>query len=104
MQDQMFPDWDDDSRPSTFDVPRLEAMTRLTDLHIIVPFVDKEQDLGKLSQLQRLTLDYMPERYAYPVGTTCLSFACPEIPSVTKLSFSIVREVRNSSVPIVWRL
>ena len=90
-------------RPPTFDVSGLEAMTRLTKLHITVPFLDKPQDLGKLAQLQRLTLDYEPERRGDP-GTTRLPFVYPEMDSVTKLSFNIGEEVGNSSTLIAWSL
>jgi len=89
--------------PPIFDVSGLEAMTRLTELHITVPFVDDQQDLGKLTQLQRLTLDYVPVRPGYP-RTTCLPFMCPAIASVTKLSFSIDQEVGNKSMLIAWHL
>ena len=83
----------------------LEAMTALTELHITVPFVDKQQDLGKLTQLQRLTLDYVSRRQEHP-GITILpsSFTCPKIASVTRLNFRVADEVRNGSVLIAWRL
>ena len=85
--------------PPTFDMSGLEAMTQLTELHITVPFVDKQQDLGNLTQLQRLTLDYVPIRPYLP-HTTCLPFVCPAIASVTKLTFNIAQEVGSESMLI----
>ena len=89
--------------PPVFDMAGLEALTGLTELHITVPFVDKQQDLEKHTQLQRLTLDYVPIRPGYP-RTTCHPFMCPAIASVTMLSFSIDEEVGKDSTLIAWSL
>ena len=90
--------------PIIFDVSLLEAMTQLTELHIAVPFVDKQQDLKKLTQLKRLTLDYVTRRQEHP-GTAKLSFVCPRIASITKLAFRIADKVRNYGCKLTaWHL
>ena len=73
-------------------VAGLGAMTRLTELHIRVPFVNKQEDLQGLTRLQRLTLNYEPENdSSYP-------FVFPEAARITKLGFYIGEEAHEVSI------
>ena len=61
-------------------------MTRLIELHIRIPFVNKQEDLQGLTRLQRLALDFEYE-VDHPPGTTFHPFVFPEAASITKLRF-----------------
>ena len=74
-------------------VAGLEAMTRLTELHIKVPSVNKQEDLQGLTRLKSLALDYEPE--SRPQGTTCHAFVFPEAASITKLRLYIGNEAKE---------
>ena len=65
----------------------LQAMTRLTELHIKILFINKQQDLQGLTRLQSLALDYEFEKHLQPPGTIFHPFVFPEAASITKLLF-----------------
>ena len=79
-------------------VTGLGAMTRLTELHIRVPFINKQEDLQGLTLLQRLALDYEPKRGSNPPGTTYHPFVNPEAATITKLRFYIGKDEHPVSI------
>ena len=79
----------------------LEAMTRLTELRIMVPFPDKQGDLQGLTCLQRLALHYDLKRFDEPPRTTNYPFLFPEAAAITKLRLTVVDEVCDYSLPVV---
>ena len=68
-------------------------MTRLTELRIMVPFANEKTNVERLTRLQSLILDYEPERWDLPLGTTYHPFVFPEAATITKLHFNILQEV-----------
>ena len=60
-------------------------MTRLTELHIRVPFINKQEDLQGLTRLQNLALDYELNGRSHPPGTIYHPFVFPEAANIYKI-------------------
>ena len=84
-----------------YEVAGLGAMTQLTELHVMVPFVHEQGDLQSLTGLRRLALDYLPYRWGYRDETTYHKFMFPEAASITKLRLSMHPEVGSSPLTLI---